>query len=212
MRKCKQCGELKHLQSFRPYDKNSPDGARYRTCMVCEKINNRYKYLSRKPTDKLTSPLKEEMETIEFLYKTLEEQGLQPPAFGRGVGRVTNVSDTVTQMIQDRKQVKEAVNKALENAGIDATNSTIISIPHLLDEWLKRDLTVTNINPTTQEPYDPEYLQDIMYEQLRLKFRPQLGVDEDMNPVYDDTYKDILNKILQKFDDYEEWYYEHVEK
>ena len=53
----------------------------------------------------------------------------------------------------------------------------------------------------------PEYLQETVYESLKAKYRPQIGVDKQTYlPIYDDTYKNVLNQILRRFDDYEEAY------
>ena len=44
-----------------------------------------------------------------------------------------------------------------------------------------------------------------MYESLKAKYRPQLGYDSERGlPIYDDTFKDVLNQILRRFDDYED--------
>jgi len=49
----------------------------------------------------------------------------------------------------------------------------------------------------------------IVYEELQKKYRPILRIDEEtMLPVYDDTYRDVLQKILERFDKYEDEYYE----
>lgn len=65
--------------------------------------------------------------------------------------------------------------------------------PHALDYWLTAELTKK-----------PEYYNNI-YEQLRETYRPRTGTDPATYlPVYDDTYKDVLEKILQRFVDYEE--------
>ena len=44
-------------------------------------------------------------------------------------------------------------------------------------------------------------------QSLKAKYRPQTGVDKETYlPIYDDTYREVLNQILRKFDDYEEQY------
>ena len=71
-------------------------------------------------------------------------------------------------------------------------------IPAELSHWLTEPLTE-----------EPEYYQDEVYEQLKAKFRPQTKIDPDtMLPVYDDTYKLVLDKILERFDNYEDAYYD----
>ena len=45
-------------------------------------------------------------------------------------------------------------------------------------------------------------------EELREKYRPMLEINKQtMMPVYDDTYKSILDQILARFDEYEDAYY-----
>ena len=59
-------------------------------------------------------------------------------------------------------------------------------------EWVEKGLS-------------PEYLQETVYESLKAKYRPQLGYDSERGlPIYDDTFKDVLNQILRRFDDYED--------
>lgn len=70
-------------------------------------------------------------------------------------------------------------------------------VPGELSSWLTADLTDT-----------PEYYMDIVYEQLIEAYRPVLKIDQStLNPVYDDTYRDILDKILSRFCAYEDTYY-----
>ena len=66
---------------------------------------------------------------------------------------------------------------------------------------------VINLLPNNEE--EPEYYQDEIYEQLKAKFRPKIKIDPDtMLPVYDDTYKPVLDKVLERFDNYEDTYYD----
>ena len=74
-------------------------------------------------------------------------------------------------------------------------------VPAELSRWLTESLTE-----------EPEYYQDEVYEQLKTKYRPKTKIDQDtMLPVYDDTYKPILDKILERFDNYEDTYYNSEE-
>ena len=55
---------------------------------------------------------------------------------------------------------------------------------------------------------DPEFYYDYYDEQLAPKFRPVVGFDAETKlPIYDETYKETLNKILQRIDDYEIEFY-----
>jgi hypothetical protein len=71
------------------------------------------------------------------------------------------------------------------------------NVPDELKIWLNKKLTK-----------EPEYYQDVVYEKLREKYRPILEIDKStMLPVYDDTYRFVLDAILKRFDDYEDKYY-----
>lgn len=68
-----------------------------------------------------------------------------------------------------------------------------------LHEWLTKDLS----------RYTPEELEEV-YDELKAKYRPRIGTDNEYLPVYDNTHKEVLDKILVRFDDYEEEYYAKV--
>ena len=66
-----------------------------------------------------------------------------------------------------------------------------------LTAWLTAELT-----------RPPEYYNEVVYEQLLIKYRPVLRVDPaTLTPVYDNTHIETLNKILERFNDYEDEYY-----
>ena len=46
------------------------------------------------------------------------------------------------------------------------------------------------------------------YEELMTQYRPVLSIGNDMQPVYDDTYKTVLERILDRFYEYEESYWD----
>lgn len=71
------------------------------------------------------------------------------------------------------------------------------ALPKELQEWLTIELTK-----------EPEYYLDGVYEHLRAKYRPLLRVDAStLTPVYDESYAVTLEKILERFNDYEDRYY-----
>lgn len=66
-----------------------------------------------------------------------------------------------------------------------------------LDAWLHCELTS-----------EPEYYLDEVYEDLKKRYRPLLRVDPiTLVPIYDETNKAILDKILERFNNYEDEYY-----
>jgi hypothetical protein len=73
-------------------------------------------------------------------------------------------------------------------------------VPDELQHWLTVDT-----QEWKKDNISPEYLQETVYESLKAKYRPQVGVNkETFVPIYDDTFKAVLNQILRRFDDYEE--------
>ena len=183
---CKQCGELRPIEQFRKYY-GSRKGS-YKVCLACEKINSRAKYLRRKG-EAMNHAEEAELEKIEKLYEMQRAAGLQPPR--DHLGCKTSLAESLDGMIEKYSQ------QAASLQGVVPAAQTI-SIPAELAKWLTEPLTEA-----------PEYYQDEVYEQLKAKYRPQLRIDTDtMMPVYDDTYKGVLDKILDRFDAYEDEYYD----
>lgn len=177
---CKQCGDLKPIEQFRKYY-----GGRkgtYRTCKLCEKINARFKYLRSKGEENLNDTEKAELDKIYILYDVQRKAGLQPPR--EGAGRNTPLVDSLDDMI----------GKYASTSDVSAPDA---DAPAELIKWLSADLTE-----------EPDYYLDDVYESLRTKYRPQISINQvTMQPVYDDTYKETLSKILDRFYAYEENYW-----
>lgn len=180
---CKQCGELKPIDQFRSYYQGRK--GTYTTCKSCERINSRYKYLCSKESGS-DSAIDEERKQIEELYALQRANGLRPP---RTSGNKTKpVIDTVSSMIEKYKATSTVDTSCIDNSS-DA--------PPELAQWLTKELTK-----------EPEYYLDEVYEQLLEKYRPMCSIDKDtMLPVYDSTWRDILNKVLDRFNAYEDTYY-----
>lgn len=179
---CKQCGVIKPIEQFRNYY-----GGRtgtYTMCRSCEKINSRVKYLENKAN--LCDKESEELEAIFRLWETQRALGYQPPrTTPKGQKPVV---ETVLEMIDTYKSRAEAL--------VDITGDTLDAPPELL-KWLTVDLTE-----------DPDYYLDDIYDGLRASYKPVLRIDETaMMPVYDESFADILDKILERFYRYEEDYY-----
>jgi hypothetical protein len=91
-----------------------------------------------------------------------------------------------------KETVMDIIDKMLSDTGeLDA-------VPPALAKWLKEELTE-----------DPNYYLDEVYEELRSTFKPVVGYDDDMMPIYDDTYSQLLEEILNRFYQYEEEYYDN---
>lgn len=170
-KRCRQCGEVKPTDKFRPY--YNSEGI-YTICKACEKINSRAKYLMRKG-DKATEADKAELAKIEQLYEYQRIAGLKPPRRRNDLQKSLEAFDA---LISKYKQVASVG-------------------PQELQQWLTEELTE-----------EPEHYIDVVYEQLISKYRPVIRIDAaTLTPVYDETYKDLLNQILERFSAYEDNYY-----
>jgi len=189
---CKQCGEIKPLAQFRKYY-----GGRkgtYKMCKACERINSREKYLRAKG-ENMTPYEEDELSKIHELYECQRRMGLQPPTKQE---RRASVIDELDGMLDKyRDMAGQAVAAARQTAGINL----LTGAPNELAKWLTE--------PLTQEP---DYYMDEVYDKLVDTYRPCINIDKNtMMPVYDDKYKPILDKILERFTDYEDTYYEGTE-
>jgi hypothetical protein len=207
VKRCVQCGILKEDEEYRKYtySRTNDTQGRYSRCRSCEATNTAY----RRAVAWLSSPeagygrndfsidvdyatvnkMRNIVTRTEELYKVLEERGLRVP----GKTEVVEV-DTIGQLM-DFYKVPDKVTVA-----VSTVQGTPLGVPDDLDYWLKSDAAKWN-----ELGLSPEYLQETIYESLKAKYRPQVGVDKDTYlPVYDNTYKKVLNDILRKFDDFEE--------
>jgi hypothetical protein len=181
---CKQCGELKPIEQYRKYYGGRK--GHYNTCKVCEKINARYKYLNNKETQ--NSAEITELAKIEQLYEVQRRAGLQPPR--KDAERNKPLVDSLDDMIAKYTDMNTI---ASVDDGIEKK-----PVPADLQLWLKCELTE-----------EPDYYLDEIYEELKTKYRPQLSIDtQTMQPIYDDTYKEALDKVLERFYEYEDSYWE----
>lgn len=180
---CKQCDELKPLEQYRKYY-----GGRkgtYNTCKLCEKINSREKYLAGK--ESLADAEQIELNKIYELWEHQMALGLRPPRFARG--RSTPLAESLDDMV-DKYAARAKITASIVSIDTQA--------PAELLKWLTEELTE-----------EPEFYQEEVYETLQKKYRPQIRIDTvSMLPVYDDTHRSLLQKILARFDEYEDNYYD----
>jgi hypothetical protein len=186
LKRCQQCGEHRNLDQFRQYynrNKTKKEAAFYKTCKVCESINQRHKYLTSKLNKgTITEAETDERNIIEELYETLRAAGLKPPA--------KKQESNVVNLVQEMMDKRRADIEAKKEAGIDGDT------PQELLEWLTKDLS----------GYDPEELERVS-ERLERTYRPQIGLDPETSlPVHDDKYRGILLNIQERFDEYEDSY------
>ena len=151
--------------------------------------------VSKKPGEKHKPPYQK----IQDLYQTLEEHGLRIPKIYEG--KREDTLDSVNSLLSFYEATKPITSTI-------APTSLLTALPEELQGWLDVDT-----DEWKAAGVSPEYLQETVYESLKAKYRPQTGVDKNTYlPIYDDTYKDMLLKILRRFDDYEEEYVEEETK
>jgi hypothetical protein len=186
---CKQCGELKPISQYRQYY----GGRRgtYKTCKSCERINSREKYLSSKEI--LTTEENAELAKIHALYECQAKVGLRPPV---KQGRRKPLTDDLNDMIKKYAAMSAAVAYETPKA-----ETIVDTAPYELTRWL-----------TETMDKEPDYYLDEVYEELTTTYRPCTGINRStMMPEYDNTYKDVLDRILERFNEYEDSYYEGAE-
>lgn len=193
MKRCVQCGLLKEDTAFRKYtySRTNDTEGRYRICRSCEAINTAYRRALCQIADECqelpTAASRKAHDTIdrtEKLYDVLAAKGLRVPA------------------PQPKTKQEDPVEDLLNFYATETTSTVDRSteVPDELKHWLEEDPSVWRANDIS-----PEYLQETIYESLKAKYRPQIGVNRDTYvPIYDDTFKKELNDILRRFDDYEE--------
>lgn len=176
---CKQCGELKPISQFRQYY-----GGRkgtYTMCRQCERINSREKYLTAKL--ELDDAERVELDKIHKLYDCQRKLGLQPPS---SRGRTKTISDTLDSML-------DKYAGFIDKQQYEPPKDT----PEGLAKWLRVPLD-----------REPDYYLDTIYDKLREQYRPVLRIDnETLMPVYDESHKAVLDRILERFNAYEDKYY-----
>lgn len=153
----------------------------YGTCTICEKINARNKYLGAKEI--LTAEEQNEFFEIQNLYNLQLSLGLQPPK--------KREPDSIQAIINRQKQ---------ELASIADIGPIDSDVPFELSRWLTEDLD--NRSPASN---------DEVYENLKNIYMPCVGYANDFSPIYDRTYANVLNAILDRFTAYEDAYWERVD-
>lgn len=201
LKRCKQCGLLKETKDFRQYSytKNEDrEPAFFRVCKDCEAINATYRrarelYDAGGLSPEESSRNADIIMRISKLYETLEAKGLQVPNYGarKKVSPVDQVDKLLAFYGQKPEEQARQSTVAVDHE---------VELPEDLNDWLTQDM-----NLWIEKGLSPEYLQEVVYEALKNKYRPQLGYDPERGlPIYDDTYKEALNNILKRFDDYED--------
>ena len=183
-KQCRQCGEIKPLEQFRQYY-GGRQGT-YTMCRSCEKINSRAKYLEKKESRTQIEDL--ELRKIYQLYEAQRACGFRPPR--REAARQVSNMDDLDNLIKTYTDRANVVAQAPETLDTDSTPAELL-------QWLSCELT-----------HDPDYYLDEIYESLKAKYKPVLRIDPaSLLPVYDETHAAALEAVLNRFNDYEDTFY-----
>ena len=197
VKRCAQCGMLREATEFRLYTYSRQKGTqgRYRICKSCENLNTKYKRYKKALADPNTQPVvavraTEFVNKMDKLYSMLDAKGYHV---------------AVEPQQSSEHSETEDIDKLLAfytQQTVEIQPSIPADVPSDLLSWLNADA-----QEWADAGFAPEYLQETIYESLKAKYRPQIGFDQNRGlPIFDDTYKDTLNAILRKFDDYEDAY------
>lgn len=148
----------------------------YKHCTECEKVNNRYKYITRKNIEP------DERQKIDEFYRLLESKGGKCPSYG---SRRYNVSGEVgARVIEELSKVVGSLETTKEHRHLQMLNMTP-------DEWLDTDLS----------NYDASYLYDEFFDEYNDKWAPILDkvIIPGCVPNRDKTYSVQLDEIYRIF-------------
>ncbi len=233
-RTCKQCGETKPIESYRPYYLVSASAdankhiSRYRLCLDCEKVNSRYKYLNKILNDVTMfinsdrrAELQSELSAIEELYDAQRSVGLAPPT-PKPKPKPSNIDTTAPESPANniesfvdsiRRQTASYKLQAFSLRNLlpsdqynDQFSNPSASLPlAAVPQELMQWLTRT---PTSIKSLNqsPDDLY-VIYDALDTKYRPILSVDHTGLQIRDNTYKPLLERIYKLFCEYEDIYY-----
>ena len=203
LKKCKQCGKWKAQDDFRVYSNRNS----YHTkCKKCESLNaSRIRLEKKVQSGAATTKDRETLSNIYKLYEVQRGLGLKPPTVTSNAPLSVVVESALAEYSSYSDKALQAGSAAAPTT-TPAPNEQVASTDDSeLQEWLTKDLS--NIDLAADE----DYLDNIM-DKLDKKYRPVVGRDEfTLKPIYDETYKDLLNEISERFDKYTEEFWNGLE-
>lgn len=125
----------------------------------------------------------EEYEAIQLLYEAQAAAGLKPPL-------VQKEQDDIMSLIKSKMTIVEPIAAIGEGA------------PYDLTRWLTEDISTMS----------PESLEDI-HDKLTERYAPVIRINADTGlPIREDKFKATLDKVLDRFMEYEDTYYTEQEE
>ena len=203
LKKCKQCGKWKAQDDFRVYSNRDS----YHTkCKKCESLNASRIRLEKKVQSGAATT--EDQETLSNIYKLYEVQrglGLKPPAVTSNAPLSVVVESALAEYSSYNDKALQTGSAAAPTTAAAPNEQATSTDDSELQEWLTKDLS--NIDLAADE----DYLDNIM-DKLDKKYRPIVGRDEfTLKPIYDETYRDLLNDISERFDKYTEEFWNNLD-
>lgn len=199
LKKCKQCGKWKSQEDFRTYSNRK---STHTKCKKCEALNASRLRLEKKVESGTAT--QQDNDTLTSIYKLYEVQrnlGLKPPATRKDVPLSAMVESALAEYSSYSDKALQS-HSAAEPVG---DSSATVTDDSELQMWLTKDLS--SIDLAANE----SFLDDIM-DGLDSKYRPVVGRDEfTLKPIYDETYRDILNEISERFEEYTEEFWNSKE-
>ena len=152
-RKCKQCGAVKPLVDFRPYHNSK---SRCHTCLVCESINGKRRYLEKKQNNgTITETEQEELDKIYRLYSILEDKGLKPPRISPGKrGAESTVIEALDYMLAAFESDED------EKVGEITTGATLEAYMDIVEKAESTE-EAEQINKDDTDAYDVAEVEEI---------------------------------------------------
>ena len=218
-KKCAQCGCVKLEDDFKiKYTRTDGTKLRNPYCRLCEEDTRNYRALT-KLLDAHCISLGQEQQLAKYVevFRLLESQGLSTPLSRKSGDKANteririNPEQRLESLMQRYganipvaavQQPSEAATPSPSDVteGIDTTD-----VPDGLQQWL-----TGSFDEWYEKLFTPEYLNESVYPTLKSAYRKEIGWNAvTLTPEYDATYKDVLNRISDRFWDYEDWYREH---
>lgn len=221
-KKCAQCGCVKLEDDFKiKYTRTDGTKLRNPYCRLCEEDTRNYRALT-KLLDAHCISLGQEQQLAKYVevFRLLESQGLSTP-LSRKSGDKANTeririnpeqrleslmqrySTGTATPVSAVQQPSDAATQAPSEATVPVDTT---DVPEGLQQWL-----TGSFDEWYEKLFTPEYLNESVYPTLKSAYRKEIGWNAvTLTPEYDDTYKDVLNRISDRFWDYEDWYREHT--
>lgn len=206
-KKCMQCGVVKPEKQFKiKYSLADGTPQRSKFCRQCEADTKLFNDLS--AAGQLTEQQQGILSKFRTIFLLLERQGLSTPMSRSRKAPQQSVSARLEELgdIVGMSTESQVAAKPMSTPLVEASADITPDAAAQLNAWLVEDFSVWYA-----KNYEPDYLASVIYPTLKATYRPEVGWDDEaMLPLYDDTCKQQLDTISDRFWDYEDWY--HAQK